>query len=214
MAAGMFTKQATFQTSKYLNDVNDPLGGPQIQSVPGGIAPQFDQDYPGDRICLDDATAYALSDTTVGTLYGGIYEYVITKSGSTAAPALGVPAFYLAADIGATTTGLNYEVTPDANPTAAAATFLQGVYISAPTKGNQCWIQVSGIATVQYQATVTDTAAGDSVTVGITQTPPGFDAGVATFTKIIMAAMFGVAITAPSNGGTGKVGITRMINRI
>jgi hypothetical protein len=211
MAGSYGFKQADQLTAKYLNDVNDAVAGGQLVSVPTG-APQaaVSATQPGDRIILDDATALALSDTTVGTLYGGIYVYVGSKAASTAAPALGVPAFFLAADIGTV-----YEVTPDAQPTAAIATFLWGVYINAISKGNWGWIQTGGIATVKYQGTVTGTAAGDTVSTGVSQTPPAFDAGVATYTAILAAGTLGVAITAPSNAGTGKVSITRSpFNRI
>src|ERR1700676_698809 len=100
MAGGWFTKQADFLTARYLNDVNDATLGGQIQSVPAGVpASQGIQTQPGDRIVLDDATALALSDTAIGTLWGGIYEYVQSKAASTAAPAVGIAAFFLAADV-------------------------------------------------------------------------------------------------------------------
>lgn len=206
MAGGMLTKQADFLTAAYLNTVNDSVAGGAVVSVPSGApSPQVSQTLPGDRIVLDDPTALALSNTSVGTLYGGIYQYMLSKSGSTASPAVGAPAFFVAADIGTI-----YEVTPDANPTAAAATFFVGVYINAITVGNYGWIQIAGVVSVTYQGTVTDTAAGDTVTVGISQTPPAFDAGVATWTKILGAAIVGVAVDAPSNAGTAKrVAITR-----
>src|SRR6266446_3071285 len=131
-----FVKPVFYQSAKFLNDVNDSQLGGAITSVPSGVtASQGQQNIPGDRIVLDDATALALSDTAVGTLYGGVYEYILSKAASTAAPAVGVPAFFLAADV-TSTTGLNYEVTPDAAPTAAIPTFFQGVYINALTKGN------------------------------------------------------------------------------
>jgi hypothetical protein len=81
MAAGMLTKQATFNTAKFLNDVNDAAQGGVIVSVPAG-APTVasSQDLIGDKISLDDATALALSDTAIGTLLGGVYEYVQYKT--------------------------------------------------------------------------------------------------------------------------------------
>lgn len=205
MAGSYGFKQADQLTAKYLNDVNDANPGGSLVSVPAG-APQaaVSATQPGDRIILDDATALALSDTSVGTLYGGVYVYVETYASSTASPALGQPAFFRATDIGKL-----YQVDADAQPTGAIATFLHGVFINAITKGNYGWIQTAGVATVQYQGTVTATTAGDTVTTGISQTPPAFDAGVATWTAILGAAILGVAIDAPSNAGTGKVSITR-----
>lgn len=216
MAAGMFTKQADFLTARFLNDVNDSVVGGQIQSVPAAVpATQGIQTLPGDRIILDDATALALSDTAVGTLWGGIYEYVVSKAASTAAPAVGSPAFFLAADIGSTSgPSVQYEVTPDAQPTAAIATFFQGVYINAVTKGNACWIQLCGIANCLFQATVTAGVAGNPVTVGISQTPPAFDSGVAAFSTILAAGFVGVAVQVPTNAGVKQVALTRFPGRL
>ncbi len=205
MAGSYGFKQADQLTAKYLNDVNDSSQGGNLVSVPAG-APQaaVSATQAGDRIILDDATALALSDTSVGTLYGGVYVYVQTYASSTASPALGQPAFFLATDV-----GVAYRVDADAQPSAAVATFLHGVFINAITKGNYGWIQTAGVATIRYQAVVTSTAAGDTVSVGISQTPPAFDAGVATFTAILNAATLGVAIDAPADAGTGRVSITR-----
>ena len=53
MAAGMLTKQATFNTAKFLNDVNDANAGGVIVSLPAGApSPAVSQDIPGDRIVL------------------------------------------------------------------------------------------------------------------------------------------------------------------
>lgn len=198
--ADSFVKSPAYVNAKYLNDVNDSVVGGALLGVPSGVqSSQGQQTLPGDRIILDDATALALSDTAVGTLYGGIYMYVLSKSGSTAAPAAQVPAFFLAADI-----GVQYQVTPDAQPTAAIPTFFAGVYINAISKGQYGWIQIAGIATVTYQGTVTSTTAGHTVNVGISQTPPAFDAGVATYTALLYGLCVGVAIDAPANAGTGK----------
>src|ERR1700758_821268 len=99
MAGGMLTKQADQLTARFLNDVNDAVAGGAIVSLPSGVTgPAVSATQPGDRIVLDDATALALSDTAIGTLFGGIYMYVQTLSSSTAAPARGTGAFIRAAD--------------------------------------------------------------------------------------------------------------------
>src|SRR5579863_2181144 len=118
MASGMLTKQANWQSAKYLNTVNDVAAGGQQVSVPSGVTQvQANQLYPGDRILLDDVSALALSDTVnTGTLYGGIYTYVQTLSSSTAAPARGAAAFYRAADLPPAFTPPLYQVTADGQP--------------------------------------------------------------------------------------------------
>jgi hypothetical protein len=213
MASGMLTKQATFATSKYLNDVNDAAGGPFINTVPGSIAPQFDQDYPGDRILVDDITAAAISDTTIGTLYGGIYEYVLTLSSSTAAPARGTAAFFRAADIGSTA-GLNYQVSADANPSTTVPTYFAGVFISAVTKGNQGWVQIAGIASCLFDSSVTANTTGNWVSVKVSASVAStFDVGAAVGV-VTLSALVGTSVGTVATSTISKVGIWRGFGRI
>lgn len=112
----------------------------------------------GVRFPLQTAEALAASDTSVGTLFGGIYQYVLTKAASTLAPARGRFCFWDPAVAG------DYIVTPD-DPGGTAD--VAGVYISAPTKGNHCIIQVEGWASVQCIASLTRTeGVGDVLVIG------------------------------------------------
>src|SRR5215475_10824876 len=129
MAGGMLTKQADRLTAKFLNDVNDATSGGALVTVPAGVqSPQVSQTQPGDRIVLDDATALALSDTTVGTLFGCVYMYVGTLSSATASYVRGKCAFYRSNELpgGATQ---SYTVTSDAQPTTALPAYIAGVFI-------------------------------------------------------------------------------------
>jgi hypothetical protein len=212
-AAGMFTKQADQLTARFLNDVNDSVSGGAIVSLPSGVSsPAVSATQPGDRIILDDATALALSDTSVGTLYGGIYEYVQTLSSSTAAPAVGTAAFFRSGDIGGATP---YMVTADAQPTTAVPTYFQGVFINAITKGNFGWIQVAGIASCLFDSAVTAAAAGNSVSVKVSAAVAStFDVGVSVASALLYASMVGVAVTLPATSTISKVAITRFISRL
>lgn len=202
MASGMLTKQATMQTAKFLNDVNDAAAGGVILSLPAGTpAPYVSQDFPGDRICIDDATAVALSDVAVGTLFGGIYMYVGTLLTATAAPARGSLAFYRAADLPSAVTNL-YQVTSDASPTTAIPTFFAGVFINAVTKGNFGWIQLGGVASILFDSAITAAAVGNPVTVKISATVASTaDVGVNVVTATIPFAyaggFIGTAIVIP-----------------
>lgn len=202
MASGMLTKQAVFQTAKFLNDVNDAAAGGVIISLPSGApSPQVTQDYPGDRICIDDATALALSDVAVGTLFGGIYMYVGTLAAAAAAPARGAAAFYRAADLPSAVTGL-YQVTSDAQPSAAIPTLFAGVFINAITKGNWGWIQIGGVASCLFDSAITAAAVGNPVSVKISPAVAStFDVGVNVVTATIpfsyAGAFAGTAIVLP-----------------
>lgn len=96
-------------------------------------------------------------DSTVGTVREGHLRYVQTLLGSTAAPAVGAPAYW--------SNKPNHVVTPDApaNPANIA-----GVYLNAATKGNYTLIQISGRVVMKFLASTTKTTpvAGDSVVSG------------------------------------------------
>jgi hypothetical protein len=218
MAGGWFTKQADFLTAANLNDVNDSVVGGQIQSVPSAVpASQGIQTLPGDRIILDDATAFALSDTTIGTLYGGIYMYV-QATWTTAAAAFGTAAFYKAADVGnLAPTSPNttaYVVYSDAQPSTTVPSYFAGVFISAPTKNNYCWIQIQGMATCLFDSAVTAAAAGNWVSVKVSSAVAScFDVGAAVGV-VTLSALVGTAVGLPVISTASKVSIWRGFGRL
>jgi hypothetical protein len=135
MAGGMFTKQADYLNGAFLNDVNDLTAGGAINTAPTGLAvSQAQQTQVGDRIILDDATAFALSDTTVGTLYGGIYMYVNVSAGTAATSVRGCVAFFLAAGI---THPNAYTVSMDPQPTTTITGTTAGSMVSAKASATQ-----------------------------------------------------------------------------
>lgn len=178
--ASSLTKQADNLSAKYLNNINDAAAGGAIVALPSGVtSPTVNATQTGDRIVLDDATALALSDTVgTGTLYGGIYMYVATLSTSTASPARGTAAFMRAADLPSAVSG-TYQVTADAQPSAAVPTLFAGVFINAITKGNFGWIQVGGVVSCLFDSTITTAAVGNPVTIKVSPTVAStFDVGV------------------------------------
>lgn len=110
-----------------LNATNDPLVG---QSVAGGQA------YTGQLgavAVLNADLALQLSDTTVGTLYAGKYQYVQFKTGQSGTTVKGGPVYWDDPD--------NFIVTADV-PTGALG--FSGVALNVVTKGNYGWILVEG----------------------------------------------------------------------
>jgi hypothetical protein len=205
MAGGMLTKQADFLTAKFLNDVNDAAVGGVIVSLPSGApSPSVSQTQPGDRIVLDDATALALSDTAIGTLYGGVYMYVLTAAVTRTAVRGGV-AFFAAGDIGTT-----YKVYSDAQPSTAVPSYIAGIYINVITTAQYGWIQVAGAASVLFDsASLTAIAAGNWVTAKISATTASTaDVGAAAGV-ITLAALLGVAVGAPVSATISTVMLTR-----
>lgn len=208
MAGGMLVKQADFLTARYLNDVNDAVAGGAPVSVPSG-APvvSSSQTRPGDRIVLDDATALALSDTTVGTLYGGVYMYV-QASIVTRAIVRGGVAFFNAADIGGSSSA--YKVYSDAAPSTTVPSYIAGIFINVITTAYYGWIQVAGAASILFDSTaLTAVAAGNWVTAKISAaTASTADVGAAAGV-VTLAAMIGVAVGLPTSAVVSTVMMTR-----
>jgi hypothetical protein len=209
MAGGMLTKQADLQSNRYLNDINDTVAGGVVVGVPSGApSPAASQTLPGDRIVLDDPTALALSDTTVGTLYGGVYMYYGVYGTSTATPARGTIGFFRAADVGGT--AYVYQVIADAQPSTSVPTYIAGIFINAITKGNWGWLQVAGLASVLFDsATLTAIAAGDWVTAKVSATTASTADVGATAGPVTLAALLGVAVGAPVSATISPVMLTR-----
>ena len=221
MAGGWFTKQGDFLTAANLNDVNDQTVGGQIQSVPTNVtASQGIQTQPGDRIILDDATASALSDTTIGTLYGGIYMYV-QSTYTTRAPVVGGIAFMVASDLGNLTPTspltTSYVAYGDAQPSTVLPTYVLGVWINVLTKSYYGWIQIAGIASVLFDSTVTATTAGSLViakaTAAVASTADNVTSGYAV-TAITAVSSIGVSMGTTATSTIAKVAITRGMSRL
>ena len=223
MAGGMLTKQAVLLTARYLNTVNDAVSGGQIFALPSGVqSPPYSQTLPGDRIVLDDISAMGLSDyTNTGTLYGGVYEYVQTYALSAATINRGQIAFWLISALPPNTstapqTSMSYQVTADAQPSSALPAYIAGVFINGNAspavplvKGNYGWIQVAGVASVNFDSTITSTALATTVSAKASASIAGTaDAGVALST-VTLANVLGVAIGTPVISTISSVIITR-----
>ncbi len=168
----------------------DPAQGQPVGSVSGipviGYDGQLGQRYvatgmgPGPE-------ALRLSNTTIGTLYGGIYQYVLFLSTSTAANVRGQLAFWSDA--------LNGVVTPDV---AAGTTGLfAGVILNAVAKGNYGWIQIAGIASILFKTSITKAtpAVGDLVVVDQAPSAKGDILADATnLTSVLAKGIVGKAI--------------------
>jgi hypothetical protein len=152
-----WTKGPLYINARRLNDTDDPVLQGAIQSLPSGVTGvnQGIQDLPGDRLILSTADALALSDTTIGTLFSGMYQYVRTTSTSTAANARGRLAFWNTA---LETTGNPYIVTPDETQAQGVA-MLNGVFLNTIVKGDWGWVQILGKASIQSRAVFTGIAA-------------------------------------------------------
>jgi hypothetical protein len=161
---------------------------------------------------LGEADANALDDSTVGTLYGGIYQYVRTKTASTAAFTRAHAAFWDTA-----VAASQYQVTADESGAQGVGLFA-GVLINTLTKGYNWWIQCAGRVSVQFRAALTGAplaagmpaylvAAGAGADVGEFDVLDG--GGNPTFTEVgqMLERYVGVAQEAPANDTISTINI-------
>lgn len=164
-----FTKQPQFVLQPFLNSgTGDTTSQGTLTTVPSGVgASQGVQDLPGDRIVLGAKDAFALSNTTVGNLYGGIYMRVGQNAVATAA--IGRLAFWdpavftLAASTSATQLDNLYQVTTAEAQTGAGVTPpIAGVFLVAQAVSTWWWIQIAGKATMAFGTAANSQFAGTS----------------------------------------------------
>jgi hypothetical protein len=180
-------------STPFLNTIDDAFTG-------GGA--DATQNYPGQLLKtkrMTTAQAAALSKTTIGTLFAGVYQYVNFLLGSTQAAVRGQACFWkTAADY---TNGI---VTSDGGVTLEGR--FAGVFLSVITKGNSGWIQVEGMASCAFRAAVGDTTDGNAVR--ITTTTFTFDSvadATANATYGTAKGVVGTAMEAAANSTVSRV---------
>jgi hypothetical protein len=137
-----------------LNGVNDPVAGGSIPAgnLTGGTANQQNlrAGQVGFTVEVNAAQALQLSNTSVGTLYQGWYMYVKSATAGVRGCAAFVSSLANAGD---------YIVTGDS---ATAATLLRpvGVYLNTVTAGYYTWIQIRGLASLQFVTAITNETDG------------------------------------------------------
>lgn len=188
--------------SRLLNDVNDPSPGVNVSTsqVSGSIIQPY-TGMVGKRLVLTAAMAAALSDTAIGTLYEGIYQYVQFNASESTAPARGKLCYWDDYE--------NYIVTTNVGtgnagsiklPTTDNSGNFAGVILNAVTSGNYGFIQIAGKASVLFKSATTKTTpfAGDMVIADGTGSDTA-DVLVQTtaLTGALAKTILGVAINTP-----------------
>ena len=128
-------------------------------SVSGSIVSEY-LGMVGGKLTLSQADAARLSDTTTGTLYGGIYMYVkFNPAGSTVCVRGGVALWLDTSAVSPTC----YSVTNEGS--TARNNFPAGIFLNVVTKGYYDFIQVAGLASVKMKTTlaVATPAVGDAI---------------------------------------------------
>jgi len=153
----------------------------------------------GDFLELTAAQALALSDTTKGTLYEGVYQRVKLSATGASNVGLGQPLFWN--DANDTTDPYPVTNTPGASGTAAYE-YAGTVIDPTTTVGQYCWIQISGRATLEITG---GGSAGNVVTYPTSGSPTYVAAGTTP-----LVAGVGVLLGAAAAGtGLAVAAITR-----
>lgn len=201
--SGILDPQDAMIPSRKLNDVNDPTPGQIVSTaqVSGSIIqPYYGQ--VGKRLVLTAAMAAKLSDTAIGTLYEGIYQYVQFYASESAAPARGNLCYWQNFE--------SYIVTTDPSTTDPVlggdnSGLVAGVVLCTVTSGQYGYIQIAGKASVKFKTTITKTTplAGDFVLAdGTTSARADVLNNASSVTMALGKLILGVAIGTPANGGT------------
>jgi len=184
-------EQAIVRTSlPALNDINDAYPANNTPSMSGATNTYAAQ--LGARVWLDGNPGGVRYDSIIGTLYGGKYQYVKTTAATSNAYAKGQPVFW--------TDFENYVTTCDC--TAALVGKIAGFCLNTVTRGNYCWIQTAGKATVAFKnpTSVATPSDGDLVVIDVTTGLADVLTQSASPTYLILKAAIGVAIGAPIVG--------------
>lgn len=158
----------------------DVLPGTSVASGTG--APWYGGQV-GARVVLDSQSIRFKS--SVGTLYGGIYQYVFMTY-TTTQPAIGQLVFW-DNSVGESI----YQVNGDAKPSTAVPSLVAGVVLQTTvTKGTYAWMCIGGRCSVLPDSTITATTAGSPISAKVSATVPstvdnGAAVGIATLPSII-----------------------------
>ncbi len=153
MPSAISTPGAPYRgNGKYLNSGSgDSVIGGAISTLPSSLNAQaFNTPAIGTRMILSEEDALAASDVTnVGTLYGGMYQYVTVVSTAIASPARGKAAFWDTSVV-----NKKFQVTPDESGNQGVAMFA-GVFINTLTAGYSWWILQAGRVYARMKAAFT-----------------------------------------------------------
>jgi hypothetical protein len=152
-------------TQRYLNTATytgDPSPGNVVNtaSVSGSIVQPY-AGMKGGILTLSESEAASLSDPAYQTLYPGDYQYVKFYASSVNTAVQGQPVF-LYQDQGS---GEDIQVTPDFAPGVYGAGLIFGIALTNTGKGNNWFVQISGVAQILFAAAnnVTSPSVGDLI---------------------------------------------------
>lgn len=186
-----------------LNTVNDSVVGGQTGV---GSLPKFGGQL-GKTLWVNSEQISQMYSSTIGTLYAGAYQYVKLAASQTVA--VGDLLYW---DQGAAAN--TFTVTKAVNTTTLNYASFAGFAINVITAGYYGFIQVAGIATGRYVASVTGTKQTGAQVMGSVATAGRIDVIDAAITGLTQVNFLGWAITLPADGALGAVQLAqRLVQR-
>ena len=164
----------------------------------------------GKHLTVGNEFVAGLTNTTVGTLYGGRYRYVRRRSTDDASPSLG-PGKIAFWDTTLTNWQDFFQVTTDENLSSSAnAVMRAGIFIGNITPGNYGFIQDLGEVYVRFRSVLTTAGAIGSPVYAAAAGDVGLDQGTLDVlttdsTSVANERFMGYAVEAPTGGGLLRV---------
>lgn len=192
-----------------INTVNDTFigGQPNFNGTGSKVAGQL-----GAVIELSDDNVFA--DTTVGVVYGGLFQYVHLAAAAGAMVRGQIAFWNPAADLD------DFEVTTLESGTTPGAMMRAGIFLSdALDADNYGYIQIAGLVAIKFIAALTNVPSGVGCGVYCAAQGAGADNGLADVyasanpadysdVTIFQARWLGTAQELPTNGGTKIVNLS------
>jgi hypothetical protein len=195
--------------SGYLNGENLSALGVAAPASSGMLVSTYGG-FLGGKWALSADDALKMSNTTTGTLYGGLYQCVKTSATALANPSRGRLVFW-----DTTAAEDTYQVCQDETQNGGLPEFA-GVLLNTVTPGNYTWIQIAGRATLQLRASITSatrfigwSGAGSGVD---NATADGIAAN-ASFTPALITGLLGLGEAVAANGALAIVNLRNLILR-
>ena len=204
-----WSKQPVWQGG-FINQVNDSVVGGVTTTVPNQLASNANQTLPGDHVVFDDVTAQAISKTSVGTVYGGYFQYVVLDSAAST--------LYLGQALYWKTVSNTQGVYCVTNVQSSNIPNFAGAVLNPTwTPGNYSWIQCRGRATMLLDASSGAVSVGSSMSLSTDTGTSNASVLVSTSTSATAPAYFvGIsetAVTTPAAGNTVLVDIAQSVFR-
>jgi hypothetical protein len=199
----------------FLNTVNDTV----IANSAGITGRSKFAGQLGKNLWVSQEQIAGITNTTIGTLYGGAYQYIRRRATDDNSPALGAGkiAFW-----DTVVTGWNsaFQVTTDENLSSADnAVMIAGIFINNIEPGNYGFIQWLGECSVRFRSVLTAAGAIGSRVYAAGAGDVGLDQGTADVlttdsTSLANARYLGNAFEAPTASGLKRVMLDLWRNRI